>query len=93
MQPGVPASRAVREFAQITTSKALAATVPLASVRLGDSKGSALGLNIAHGPLLAENIPCGPTSSCCTTSRAPPTATSPDRPRSPASSEPARRPP
>ncbi|GAA5036332.1 ATP-binding protein [Actinopolymorpha pittospori] len=62
MQPGVPASRAVREFAQITTSKALSATVPLASVRLGDSKGSALGLNIAHGPLLAENVPCGPTS-------------------------------
>lgn len=62
MQPGVPASRAVREFAQITTSKALAATVPLASVRLGDRKGSALGLNIAHGPLLAQNVPCGPTS-------------------------------
>ena len=62
MQPGVPASRAVREFAQITTSRALAATVPLASVRLGDSKGSALGLNIAHGPLLAVNVPCGPTS-------------------------------
>ena len=62
MQPGVPASRAVREFAQITTSKALAALVPLASARLGDAKGSALGLNIAHGPLLAENVPCGPTS-------------------------------
>lgn len=62
MQPGVTASRAVREFSQITTSKALAATVPLASVRLGDAKGSALGLNIAHGPLLAQNVPCGPTS-------------------------------
>lgn len=62
MQPGVTSSRAVREFAQITTSKALAATVPLASVRLGDRKGSALGLNIAHGPLLAPNVPCGPTS-------------------------------
>ncbi|MGL5827194.1 MAG: hypothetical protein ACRCYU_20610, partial [Nocardioides sp.] len=62
MQPGVPATRAVREFSQITTSKALAAMVPLASVRLGDSKGSALGLNIAHGPLLAPNVPCGPTS-------------------------------
>jgi energy-coupling factor transporter ATP-binding protein EcfA2 len=62
MQPGVPASSAVREFAQITTSKALAATVPLASVRLGDTKGSVLGLNIGNGPLLAENVPCGPTS-------------------------------
>ena len=61
MQPGVTSTHAVREFAQITTSKALAATIPLASVRLGDAKGSALGLNIANGPLLAENLPCGPT--------------------------------
>ena len=61
MQPGVRASRAVREFAQITTSKALAATVPLASVTLGDQKGSLLGLNIAHGPLLAPDVTCGPT--------------------------------
>ena len=62
MQPGVPSSQGVREFAQITTSRALAATVPLASVLLGDRKGSVLGLNIAHGSLLAENTPCGPTS-------------------------------
>ncbi len=60
MQPGVAASRAIREFAQVTTSRALAATVPLASSRLGDNRGSALGLNIANGPLLAENVPCGP---------------------------------
>lgn len=62
MQPGVPSSRAVREFSQITTSKALAATVPLASVNLGDNKGSLLALNIAHGPLFAPTVPCGPTS-------------------------------
>lgn len=62
MQPAAPANHAVREFAQITTSHALAATIPLASVRLGDAKGSALGLNIANGPMLAENLPCGPTS-------------------------------
>ena len=62
MTPGVPSSRAVREFCQITTSRALAATVPLASARLGDAKGCVLGLNIAHGPLLADNMPCGPTS-------------------------------
>ncbi len=62
MTPGVPASRVVREFAQITTSRALAATVPLASVTLGDSRGSALALNIAHGPLLAPSVTCGPTS-------------------------------
>lgn len=62
MQPGVAASRAVREFAQVTTSRSLAATVPFASVRLGDTRGSALGLNIANGPLLEVNVPCGPTS-------------------------------
>lgn len=62
MHPGSPASSAVREFAQITTSRTLSALVPLASVRLGDTKGSALGLNIGHGPLLGENHPCGPTS-------------------------------
>jgi len=62
MQPGVPASSVVREFAQITTSKNLSTLVPLASVRLGDTKGSVLGLNIANGPLLADNVPCGPTS-------------------------------
>lgn len=63
MHPGVPHSKAVREFSQITTSKALSTLVPLASVRLGDAKGSLLGLNIAHGPLLARNVPCGPTSA------------------------------
>lgn len=62
MTPGVPSSRAVREFAQITTSRSLAATVPLASVTLGDTKGSLLALNIAHGPMFAPNVPCGPTS-------------------------------
>jgi len=49
MQPGVPANKAVREFAQITTSRALAAAVPLASTELGDNMGSLLGLNISTG--------------------------------------------
>ncbi len=49
MQPGSAATKAVREFAQITTSRALAAAVPLASSDLGDSKGSLLGLNISTG--------------------------------------------
>lgn len=62
MTPGVPSTRVVREFAQITTSKALAATVPLASVTLGDSRGSLLGLNIAHGPMFSSDMPCGPTA-------------------------------
>ncbi len=62
MTPGVPSSKAVREFSQITTSRALAATVPLASVSIGDAKGSLLALNIAHGPMFAPNVPCGPTS-------------------------------
>src|SRR5690606_5892628 len=60
MLPGVTAPPVVREFAQITTSRALSATVPMASIHLGDTRGSALGLNIGHGPLLAENTPCGP---------------------------------
>jgi len=49
MQPGAPANKAVREFAQITTSRALAAAVPLASTELGDNKGTLLGLNISTG--------------------------------------------
>ncbi|MDP3893614.1 MAG: hypothetical protein Q8Q44_20450, partial [Nocardioides sp.] len=36
MLPGVPASRGVRDFAQITTSRALSAAVPFASSDLGD---------------------------------------------------------
>ena len=61
MQPGVATSPLMRSYAQITTSKDLAALIPLASTDLGDSKGVMLGLNIAHGPLLDENLPCGPT--------------------------------
>lgn len=49
MVPGAPANRAVREFAQITTSKALSAAVPFASTDLGDSSGSLLGVNISTG--------------------------------------------
>lgn len=60
MQPGVAATAVVREFAQITTSRSLSTTVPFASVRLGDSHGTLLGINISNGPLLAENVPCGP---------------------------------
>src|SRR5690625_1026847 len=46
MTPGVAAGPVVREFAQITTSSGLAALVPLASTRLGDRRGSLLGVNI-----------------------------------------------
>lgn len=62
MQPGSSTSRVIREFAQITTSKNLAATVPLASNDLGDPKGSLLALNISNGPLQDIDTPCGPTS-------------------------------
>lgn len=62
MMPGIPASRAVREYAQITTSASLATLIPLAQAELGDSKGSLLGLNIASGPFLGPDLPCGPTS-------------------------------
>lgn len=61
MHPGVPTSRVVREYAQITTSRALSATVPLAAVTLGDTKGSLLGVNIGHGPLLGSTVTCGPS--------------------------------
>lgn len=60
MQPGVAATAVVREFAQITTSRSLSTTIPFASVRLGDGHGTLLGINISNGPLLAENVPCGP---------------------------------
>lgn len=48
--PGAPTNRAVREFAQITTSRSLAAAVPLASTDLGDAKGILMALNISGGP-------------------------------------------
>lgn len=62
MQPGVASSRHVREFAQITTSRNLAALVPLASDELGDAKGTLLGLNIGNGPMLGPNLPSGTAS-------------------------------
>lgn len=62
MVPGVPTSHFVREYAQITTSSSVAALCPLTTVRVGDAKGSALGLNIGNGPMLAPDVPCGPTS-------------------------------
>lgn len=62
MVPGVPTSPLVREYAQITTSASLAALCPLATVDLGDTKGSVLALNIGHGPMLDVDVPCGPTS-------------------------------
>ena len=49
MQPGVPTSRLVRDLAQITTSRALAASVPMASTELGDRVGALMALNITSG--------------------------------------------
>lgn len=49
MIPGAPANKAVAEFGQIATSKALSAAVPLASTELGDLSGPVLGLNISTG--------------------------------------------
>lgn len=62
MVPGVAADQFVREYAQITTSGDLAALCPLATVEIGDAKGSILGLNTGHGPMLAEGVACGPTA-------------------------------
>lgn len=49
MIPGTPATRTIREFAQITTSKALSATVPISSTDLGTAAGSLIALNISTG--------------------------------------------
>jgi hypothetical protein len=49
MQPGVPTSRVVRQYAQIATSQGLSAAVPLACSDLGDDTGSLLGWNISTG--------------------------------------------
>ena len=49
MTPGVPMTRIVRDYAQITTSASLAAAIPLASSELGDTKGSAVAINITTG--------------------------------------------
>jgi hypothetical protein len=51
MTPGVPTTRVVREYAQITTSRALSATIPLASTDLGDPKGSLFAANTASDRL------------------------------------------
>ena len=47
MQVGVPTSRQVRDFAQLTTGRDLAAAIPLASTELGATKGSLAALNIS----------------------------------------------
>jgi hypothetical protein len=62
MQPGIPTSPKVREFGHITTSKGFASLVPVSTTRVGDSKGSLLGLNITNGPLLDLRTPNGLTS-------------------------------
>jgi len=49
MTPGVPATKVVTEFAQITSSHHLSAVVPCASTDLGDSTGPLLSLNISSG--------------------------------------------
>lgn len=60
MVPGVPAGEFVREYAQIAPSADVAVWCPLATVAVGDTRGSALGLNIGNGPLLETDVPCGP---------------------------------
>lgn len=47
MQVGVPTSRQVREYAQMTTGRDLAGAIPFASTELGAHKGSLLGMNIS----------------------------------------------
>lgn len=61
MVPGQPTGEFDREYAQIAPSSHVAVWCPLATVAVGDTKGSALGLNIGNGPLLGTDQPCGPT--------------------------------
>lgn len=61
MQPGVATSSGVRAWSQLTTASDLSVLIPIASAGLGDRKGSCLGLNLANGALLDEDLPCGPT--------------------------------
>lgn len=62
MVPGVPTSDKVREFGHITTSRAFASLTPVATTRVGDSKGILTGLNITNGPLQDDVTPNGLTS-------------------------------
>lgn len=49
MQPGVPTSRQVREFVEITTGAMFASMVPLTSSELGDRTGMMLAENVTSG--------------------------------------------
>lgn len=49
MIPGTPSTRVVTEFAQISTSRALSATIPVASTDLGAANGSLIAINISTG--------------------------------------------
>ena len=57
--PGVPTSAMIREYAQLTTSEALSAMVPLSSALVGDNAGTLLAISINNGPMLDEHTPCG----------------------------------
>ncbi|NHB86145.1 hypothetical protein G7085_20915 [Tessaracoccus sp. HDW20] len=58
--PGVPNSPLSREYAQLATSEALSALVPLSTALVGDNAGTLLAININNGPMLDENTPAGP---------------------------------
>lgn len=63
MIPGTPTSKAVREFAQITTSHAFSAAVPMASTGIGDNRGTLFALNISSGQTgVVHHDPAGATS-------------------------------
>ena len=57
--PGVATSALTREYAQLTTSEALSAMVPLSTAHVGDNAGTLLAININNGPMLDEHTPCG----------------------------------
>ncbi len=61
MHPGAPTSPVVKEFEQITSTRNAAGLVPMISTIAGDNRGTALAINLANGPLLAVDLPCGPS--------------------------------
>lgn len=62
LHPGVAANALTREYAQITTSAALSTTIACAGDRIGDAKGTLVGVTISNGSFIDATTPCGSVS-------------------------------
>lgn len=61
MQPGAATSAVVRDLEGFTTSKMAAGLVPMIDTSVGSTRGAPLCINLANGPMAAENLPHGPS--------------------------------